>query len=49
MSQKKPEPVDMSPRAVALRLDEVRDLVRLTDYLQKFRPVEQDNEPQRKG
>lgn len=36
----KREPIDMSPRAVARRLDEVRDLFRLTEYLVKFRPVQ---------
>jgi hypothetical protein len=40
MSQKKREPIDMSPRAVALRLDDVRDLYRLTQYLARFRPVD---------
>lgn len=40
MSQKKREPIDMSPRAVALRLEDVRDLYRLTQYLAKFRPVD---------
>lgn len=39
MSPTKPEPIDMSPRAVARRLDEVRELTKLTDYLSRFRPV----------
>jgi len=30
--------VDMSPTAVAARLDEVRALYRLTSYLSRFRP-----------
>jgi hypothetical protein len=41
MSQTKDDEIDMSPRAVALRLDEVRDLFRLTQYLMRFRPVEE--------
>lgn len=39
------EPIDMSPRAVARRLDEVRDLFRLTEYLAKFRPVKSEGDP----
>ena len=35
---KTPEPVDMSPRAVARRLDEVRALCRLVRYLGQFQP-----------
>ena len=35
----KTEPVDMSPSAIALRLEEVRALCRLGEYLQAFRPV----------
>jgi len=38
----------MSPRAVALRLEEVRDLFRLTEYLSKFRPVVEQPEAARK-
>lgn len=45
MNRTKDEPVDMSPRAVARRLDEVRDLFRLTEYLAGFRPVERETEP----
>jgi hypothetical protein len=47
MSQKTREPVDMSPRAVARRLDEVRELFRLTEYLSKFRPVKQEKPSQK--
>jgi len=43
------EPVDMSPRAVARRLDEVRDLWRLTQYLVRFRPVEPGSECETPG
>ena len=42
MNPTKREPIDMSPRAIALRLDEVRDLFRLTEYLAKFRPVDEE-------
>ena len=38
MTTKTPEPVDMSPPAVARRLDEVRALCRLVRYLGRFRP-----------
>jgi hypothetical protein len=45
----KRDPVDMSPRAIALRLDEVRDLCRLTEYLVKFRPLVEAAENDRKS
>ena len=32
--------IDMSPQAVALRLDSVRALYKLTSYLSKFKPIE---------
>ncbi len=40
MTTKNADHVDMSPTAVAARLDEVRALYRLTSYLARFRPVE---------
>jgi hypothetical protein len=38
----KRRPVDMTPEAVARRLDEVRQLCRLTRYLATFRGVEDE-------
>lgn len=38
MTTKAEPTVDMSPRAVAARLDEVRRLYRLMMYLQRFAP-----------
>jgi hypothetical protein len=38
-TMKNGEQVDMSPSAIAARLDEVRALYRLTSYLVRFRPV----------
>jgi hypothetical protein len=35
----KNEPVDMSPRAIARRLDEMRALYDLMRYLAKFQPL----------
>jgi len=49
MSPMKHEPVDMSPRAVALRLEEVRGLFRLTEYLAKFRAALEAAEQARKA
>jgi hypothetical protein len=36
--------VDMSPRAVAQRLDELRALCDLTSYLGRFRPLAEADE-----
>lgn len=41
----KNEQVDMSPRAVAARLDTMRALYDLMKYLVQFRPVEAAAEP----
>jgi hypothetical protein len=36
----KSEPVDMSPAAIAARLDKMRALFELMKYLSRFRPVD---------
>jgi hypothetical protein len=42
------EPVDMSPRAIAQRLDKMRALFDLMRYLAQYRPVVEEAERARK-
>jgi hypothetical protein len=37
--RKKAEPIDMSPQAITLRLEEMRGLCDLMSYLAQFRPA----------
>jgi hypothetical protein len=45
----KAEPVDMSPRAIAQRLDKMRALYELMKYLAQFKPLVDEAEKARRS